>query len=246
MVELGGAVIDDDELGTRAHGILGHERCGIDRESRPDDDTQITCARTPLGLGGLLQRHRLTEEDGVGLQDAAALSALRHLDTSLDPAPHLLEGMTHAAIDALHPLHVAVKLKNSFFRAPRLLMKPVDVLGYDAVQLAELFQLGDGVVGAVGLDVAKGEARRRVQLPDSLPRFPITDELLVGEIVGIDLRPQAIGASEVGDSRLGADPGAGKHHDPFGSYDEVRNLLDALSERLLVHLRPTSLVFRPA
>ena len=35
-------------------------------------------------------------------------------------------------------------------------MKSIYVLSYDAVQLAQRLQLGDGAVGGVGLDVAEG------------------------------------------------------------------------------------------
>ena len=48
-------------------------------------------------------------------------------------------------------MHVAVKLEDEVSGHPGLLVKVIDVLGDNAVELSQLVQLGDGVVGGVGL-----------------------------------------------------------------------------------------------
>ena len=77
------------------------------------------------------------------------------------------------------------------------MVKPIHVLSDYAIQLAQLLQLGDGVVGGVGLEVVPTGSQGFAQSPDSLSCFPVTDELLVGEIIGVEFRPEAIGAPEV-------------------------------------------------
>ena len=77
-----------------------------------------------------------------------------------------------------------MELKNPAFSQPRPLVEVVYVLGDDTVQSALPLQLGNGVVGGVGLSL-----RSKKPLPLQTPVLPpglwVPDELLVGKVAGV-------------------------------------------------------------
>jgi len=109
-----------------------------------------------------------------------------------------------------------VELKHLIGGHPRLLVKVIYILGNDAVQPAHLVQLGDGVVGEVGLGPG-GQVPLPQHPPLLSPGFGVGNELLVGKVVGVKAFPDTAGTAEIGNPRFGTDAGAGEDHQLFGA-----------------------------
>ena len=100
-------------------------------------------------------------------------------------------------------------------------MESVAVLGDDTVEFPHTVQFTDGLVPVVRFGFG-------YQRPEQFLAFPVLfaaclggEEFLVGRLIGIEPVPNAAGAAEIGDSRFGADSGAGEDNDLFGLGDNI-------------------------
>ncbi len=213
------AGVDDDHASAgglrRRHAVGGR----VDAQCRADGQEEVTLLAGPQRPVDDLRHQRLTEGDGVALQDAPALEARRILLTCPDP----LEGVGHrspvVATPATRPPHRAVDLDHELDVRAGPLVQPVDVLGDDRVQLAPTLELDDRVVPTVRLSLPTGIGSAVA------PRLPA--DVGFGEVVlerrrllgaGV-LGPDTLGAAEVGDARIGGDPCSGEDRDPIGLVD---------------------------
>ena len=106
------------------------------------------------------------------------------------------------------------------------LVQFVDVLGDEGVEDPPLLQCDEGVVALVGFDVGP-QAALGAQRPVLLPHLGVTHvEADVGGLLGLRvLGPDAVGATEVGDARVGGDARAGQHEDLLGPVDELSSAI---------------------
>lgn len=121
--------------------------------------------------------------------------------------------------------HGPVQLENPFRIVSGLLMKIVDILGDDSPEPAPFFKTGEGVVGPVRLGPGEVSPLEE-KFPLLFSRFLIVEKFFDGEIGGVEPGPEAPGAPEIGNPRLGADSSAGKRHDLSRLDDQVRRLID--------------------
>ncbi len=101
-------------------------------------------------------------------------------------------------------------------------MEGVDVLGDDAFQTAQRLKFGNGLMGGIGTGVLEQIAGEK-KSPLSMAGLRVRKELVEGEILRIELGPEASGAAEIGDAGFRADPRARKNDDAFRLRDQVRD-----------------------
>ena len=78
-------------------------------------------------------------------------------------------------------------------------MEVVYILSNDAVELAQLIQLGKGEVGLVRLGIG-GQPPFLKYLPPFFSGFGAAYEFLVGEVVGVKSCSDSPGAAKIGDA----------------------------------------------
>ncbi len=168
----------------------------------------------------------LAERDGGGLENAAAAPARRVGLAGAHAGERTLHRSPLVARQAHHLAHGAVDLDDAGRVGAGLLVKAVDVLGDQRVELPAPLEGDERAVPGVGL----GRPRRRVE--PALPR-ELTD-LGVGHVVlerrhllglGV-LGPDALRAAKIRDARLGGDAGAGERHDLAGGVDPAAGRRD--------------------
>ena len=110
--------------------------------------------------------------------------------------------------------------------APRLLVEAVDVLGDDRFQLSRRLPLRQLFMGGVGLRVqikhfvaVKAEKFLRIHLIEAVAQDGFRG-------VVIFLVVEAVGATEIGDAALRADPGPAEKDDVFAVVDPVLQCSD--------------------
>ena len=155
-VHVGRAGVDDDDASAgglrRRHAVGGR----VDAERRADGQQEVALLADLQRPLDDLRHQRLTERDGVALEDAAALEARRILLAGPDPLERLGHRPAVVATPAPCPPHRAVDLDHQLDVGAGLLVQAVDVLGDDGVQLAPALQLDDRVVATVRLGPPPG------------------------------------------------------------------------------------------
>ena len=107
-------------------------------------------------------------------------------------------------------------LDDSLRRLPGRVVKAVDVLGDEEVQRALLLEVDERAVRGVGL--GREVIALDAVLPSAPPDVGIAHVVLelCGLLGGRVLRPDAVGAAEVGDTRLGGDARPRERDDVVG------------------------------
>lgn len=103
------------------------------------------------------------------------------------------------------------------------MMKTVHVLSHHSRQSAFLSKLDDRLVSAVGLDFRADPPQLTVEM-----HLPSTDtEILLlaisidGEVIGVDLFPETVGSSKIGDAGLRAETGTSENQDLVGRFEHL-------------------------
>lgn len=91
-----------------------------------------------------------------------------------------------------------------------ILVEVVHVLRNNRTHLAFADQVGDGDMPGIGLGIQQCLPVLEPTLPGLSPDLLGVDEVL--EVDGLDLGPQAIGTSEIGNTGFGADAGTRENH----------------------------------
>src|SRR5690349_7117486 len=119
-----------------------------------------------------------------------------------------MELIAPLAIETMRISRISMELNDPLLGDAGGLVQPVDILRDHGGGRAAADQLGDGAMAAVRGSCAKGLLHCEASPPSLAPR------LLRGEeIRKVDRRhagPDPAGAAEIGNARLGADPGTGK------------------------------------
>ena len=183
-------------------------------------------AAASWGALQVLCDERLSEGDGGGLEEAAARVAVRILITIAHAFEHDLDGAAIGAVEAGEVAHRPVYLDDALGGGSGIVVKAVDVLGDERVELAFALELGKREVAGIRLSGVHGA-------PGAIR--PGADAVVaVGHVVldgggpfgGGVLRPDTLGAAKVGDSRVSRDTGAGQDDNRAGLAQQGRDRVD--------------------
>ena len=201
----GGVPVEDDQLGPGPH-ILHQPGHGVHHQRGARHQQQVRLLHIADGLAQVLLVEALPIEHHVR-PDGPPAGAAGHAG-SLGDAGHVVP---LPAGEAGVPVLAAVKLQH--VPAARHLVEAVNVLGDDGPQLALPLQLGQGVVGAVGLGVGVEHhaPEEVVKLRCVADEIPVGEHLLVGEAL-LFLLVQAVGAAEIRDAAGGGDARPAQEH----------------------------------
>lgn len=122
---------------------------GIHDQTGPADDEQIRFTNGVDRIHQDIAVETFFIQDDIGFDDAAALRAVRNRRTKCDKVVNAEKG---PALGTIVAMDGAVQLIHGFAAGP--LVQAVDILRDDGAEAAALFQSGQGIVGAVGSDVA--------------------------------------------------------------------------------------------
>ena len=192
----------------------------VDAEGGADGEEHVGAgggALRPLEVAG---DEILAEGDGGRLQHAAALEAGRVLVTGAHPGERVVHRAPPPADEALGLVHGAMDLDHDLGRRAGRLVQAVDVLGDDRVQVRPAFELGQRDVPGVRLapeQLTAGPVAPHLTAVLGVVHVVLDGRLALGRRV---LGPEALRAAEVGDARLGRDPGAREDDDLLGLAQE--------------------------
>jgi len=96
-----------------------------------------------------------------GPPQSSHLGAFSRFATAAEPSP----GRTLVALHAGDVHGRSVELEDLCFGVAGFMVKPVDVLGDDAVELAQPLEVGNGEVGRIGLGLFHGFVHLGCHLP---------------------------------------------------------------------------------
>lgn len=150
--------------------------------------------------------------------------AIGYLLAGLQPLPDSLHRIPLAASKTDCPEHIAMKLIYLLLRNACPLVQIIHILSDDAVQLAQLIQFRQSIMGGVGLDIHQKLGGHH--MPHFLTRFHAMEELPDSKIIRVVSLSQPTRAAEIRNARLCAHPGAGEHHQTFGGKDEGGKVVD--------------------
>ena len=176
-----------------------------------------------------LDRHRLAEGNGRRLDPTAAGAAHRCRPVAFESDTQFSDLVPLRALETVRIGRVAVQFDHLRGRNAGGLMEPVDVLGDHRSGGAAAHELGNRTMTAVRLRVAPGVVGLETATPGFAPG------LLGGEkIREVDRRhlgPNPARAAEIGNSRFGADAGAGEDDGLAGAVDDAGKLGDLMIDR---------------
>ena len=173
-----GFAIDDDQPGAVA---LGHQRkpaAGQTTSDEPIARNRSQASVSACGAPHRVFRHRLTERDGRGLDEAAARRAIRRAAVGrVQALAHPRQFVALLAIEAEGVGRVAVQLDDVFGCNARGLMQIIDVLRDHRRHLAGAVEAGQRPMSAPGW--APAELRRpwrsaAARIRCALPGWPGT------------------------------------------------------------------------
>src|SRR5258708_2370983 len=110
LVEVGLAVVDDDQPGTAAGGGEGHPGGGPDRERGADREADVAALGHLHGAVDVGLDERLAEADGRRLQQPPAVLAVGVVVALADPVEDHVDRHPDAAVEAPGPAGGAVEL----------------------------------------------------------------------------------------------------------------------------------------
>jgi hypothetical protein len=137
-------------------------------------------------------------------------------------------------LQAGNPAHTAVQLKYLVIGNTGSLVQAVHILGNHAVELIQSVKFGNGVMGWVWLHRLR-QALFPEQLPLLLSCAGITDEFLVGEIVGIKAIPDTARAAEIGYARFRTYAGASEDNDFLRPDNQVGHTVGQMEQSMVIY-----------
>ena len=208
----------------------------VDRQGGTHGQEKVATACGFFATDEVVDHQVLTEADGGRLEDPRADTSRcrRRAGRILFAPPDAVQDVGHGCAgttgEAGDEAHGPVDLDHLVGVVPRRLVQPVDVLGDQRVEGAEPFQGDECLVPGVG-------QRRPCRRVEAVPPGPAADigvghidvesrELLRFRV----FRPDSRRAAEVGDPRVGGDPGPREDDDPPAGADDgpgpVHGVLD--------------------
>ncbi len=171
-----------------------------------------------------IRRQGFTEENSVRLEYSLTGEAGRVFFPVVQAFSDFIGGIAPSAGQTFHEPGIAMELEYLFRADPGFLVKVIDVLGDDAVELAHAVEFGNRVMGGIRLELLHEHIFGHH--PVLFPGRGRTDVFLVGKILGVDAAPEATGPPEIRNPGLGTHAGAGENHQMVGAGDGRSRFFD--------------------
>jgi hypothetical protein len=212
-VQLGGAIVDDDQPSAVFHRAHRNACCRPHGEGRADREAGIAMAGFLHRVVDILDDEALPEADRRRLEEFPTQLAVGIVISLADAVENARDRQSAAATQAYDLSRRAMQL-DDVLRSGQL-MQPVDVLRHDDGRSPRVLQPGHCLMSRVGT----GDVDRGLQaVAPAFATYVSVGKVVLDRVPGrVSGSPHTLRTPEVGDTRLGRDARSAEYEDPAGA-----------------------------